>query len=89
MARPHALMESMPASANLNESPHSIDADLTKPRNRKKFLRDGLVGPPHAGRPVVRRMARELCPTGKPSHPPPGPPRRASQPVPTTWITSV
>jgi len=60
MTRPHALMESMPASANLNESPYSIDADLTKPRNRKKFLHNGLVGPPHAdrlialGRPLPR-----------------------------------
>jgi len=51
-------MESIPASANLNEFLHSIDTDLTKPR--KKFLRDGLVGPPLAdrlialGRPLPR-----------------------------------
>ncbi len=53
MTRPHALMESIPASANLNEFLHSIDTDLTKPR--KKLLRDALVALPGLWPPMVHQ----------------------------------
>ena len=48
MTRPQALMEA--ASASLDWFLQPVGENLTKPR--KKFLRDGLIGLPRAGRPV-------------------------------------